>query len=267
MLTAMRPRQWYKNLVIFAGLIFAGNLGVLPLFVKAAIAFLIFCLISSAGYILNDVTDVKADSCDPEKSKRPIPSGKMAPSFALLLSACLFAVGNVLAFLLNHEFGLCAVTYSLVTVLYSVLLKQYALIDVITISVGFVIRAGAGAVVIQVYISPWLILCAFMLALFLALCKRKQEKSSLYSPQVLDHLLSITTALVIMSYSLYTFLRAAQEMMITIPLVLYGLFRFLTATYEEKTTAQTQRGFLDIGLVLTFLLWGVLVFVIVYAWE
>lgn len=266
-LTAMRPYQWYKNLVLFAGLLFAGSLFT-PLFVKAGIGFFIFCLISGAGYIFNDITDLRADSRDPDKSRRPIPSGKIPVYYALAISVFLFLIGNGAAFYLGVEFGFCAVTYSAVTVLYSLFFKQIIFIDVITISVGFVIRAVAGAVVIQVYISPWLILCAFMLALFLALCKRKQESSLLYSPQVLDHLLSITTTLVIMSYSLYTFLRAAQEMMITIPLVLYGLFRFLKMLYEEKEIpAKVELFFLDKGLILTFLLWVFLVVVVIYVWE
>lgn len=236
-----------------------------PLLVKAGEAFLIFCLISGAGYIINDITDRKADAHHPHKSQRPIASGKMSRASAVAISGFLFIGGNVTAFLLSLEFGLCTVSYSVLTVVYSLFLKKIFLVDVITISVGFVIRAVAGAVVIHVYISPWLILCAFMLALFLALCKRNQDKSSLYEPHMLDHLLNTTTALVIMSYSLYTFLRATQEMMVTIPLVLYGLFRFLQLS--EEGSYETELVFLDKGLVLTFVLWIFLVVVIIYAWE
>ena len=260
----MRPYQWYKNLVLFAGLIFAGNLFVLPLLVTASAAFIIFCILSGAGYIINDIMDVKADSHDPVKSKRPLASGEIAVSSALALSSVLFVVGNCAAFFLAWEFGLCAVIYSLITVLYSLVLKKVILIDVITISTGFVVRAVAGAVVIYVDISPWLILCASMLALFLALCKRKQDISPLYNPHVLDHLLSITTTLVIMSYSLYTFLRATQEMMATIPLVLYGLFRFLTLSYEQNHSTQMEMFFTDRGLLATFIVWVLLVVVLIY---
>ncbi|KYK32717.1 MAG: hypothetical protein AYK19_15045 [Theionarchaea archaeon DG-70-1] len=265
-LTAMRPHQWYKNLVLFAGLIFAENLFVPSLLVKAGGAFLIFCLISGAGYIINDITDKPTDAQHPHKSKRPIASGALSSSSALMISVLLATIGNGAAFLLSFEFGLLTVSYSVLTIVYSLFLKKIVLIDVITISVGFVIRAVAGAVVIHVYISPWLILCAFMLALFLALCKRKQDKSPLYESHRLDQLLTITTALVIMSYSLYTFLRATQEMMVTIPLVLYGLFRFLQVS-EGEGPARAELLFSDKGLFLTFVLWIFLVVIIVYVWE
>ena len=260
---SMRPYQWYKNLVLFAGLIFAGDLFVFASLVRAGGAFLIFCLLSGAGYIVNDVADIRADLRHLEKSKRPIASGRITQKSAIVISVFIFVLGNGTAFLLSDEFGWCALSYSVVTILYTVLLKKIVLIDVITISVGFVVRAVAGAVIIDVYISPWLILCAFMLSLFLALCKRKQDKSLLYTPVILDHLLSITTTLVIMSYSLYTFLRATQEMMVTIPLVLYGLFRFLVVSYENNST-RIELFFLDWGLLLTFVLWVLLVIFLVY---
>ncbi|KYK33245.1 MAG: UbiA prenyltransferase family protein [Theionarchaea archaeon] len=267
-LTAIRPYQWYKNLVLFAGLVFAGDLFVFPLFVRACAAFFIFCLISGAGYLVNDLADRTADALHPRKAERPIASGALSPWCAVLLSLFLFVAANGSALLLSVEFGLCAVLYTAVTVLYSVILKRKVLVDVISISVGFVIRAVAGAVVINVYISPWLILCAFMLALFLALAKRRKDRSPLYEPQFLDHLLSVTTTLVIMSYSLYTFLRASQEMMVTIPLVLYGLFRFLQLSYEEKEiSARVELFFLDKGLFFTSLVWVLLVVVIIYVVE
>jgi 4-hydroxybenzoate polyprenyltransferase len=259
----MRPYQWYKNLVLFAGVTFAGQLMNSSLFSKAVVAFGIFCLLSGAGYMINDITDRASDSHHSEKSRRPIASGNISGSHALVISALIFFIGNCSAFFLTVEFGVCAVSYSLVTVLYSVLLKRVVLLDVITISIGFVIRAVAGAVAIDVYISPWLVLCAFMLALFLGLCKRKQEQSLLYEPQFLNHLVSITTTLVIMSYSLYTFLRATQEMMITIPLVLYGLFRFLKLSYDDQA-AKPAFFFLDGPLMITFVLWVLLVVFLLY---
>ena len=216
--------------------------------------------------MVNDIADHASDSLHPEKSKRPIASGRITVSSALILSALFFAIGNGLAFFLSSEFGFCALSYCILTGVYSLLLKKKVLIDVISISIGFVIRAIAGAVVIEVYISPWLILCAFMLAMFLALSKRKREESPLYGPQVLDFFLSVTTALVIMSYSLYTFLRASQEMMVTIPLVLYGLFRFLQLSFE-KGSARTELFFSDRGLVATLILWVFLVIVIIYVFE
>jgi 4-hydroxybenzoate polyprenyltransferase len=267
MLKSMRPHQWYKNLVLFAGLVFAGELFVFPHLIKAFTAFLIFCLLSGAGYIFNDIIDRKIDFDHPEKSKRPVTSGKISVRYALMGALFICAAGNGAAFLVDYEFGLCTALYSVITVLYSKVLKNLVVIDVLTISVGFVIRAVAGAVVIHVYISPWLVLCAFMLALFLALCKRKQDTSGLYGPVFLDQLISIVTALVIMSYSLYTFLRAAQEMMVTIPLILYGLFRFLNISYGEEGPGRIELIFLDKGLLLTGVTWVLLVVLIVYVWE
>ena len=267
MLKSMRPHQWYKNLVLFAGLVFAGELFIFPHLIKAFAAFLIFCFLSGAGYILNDIIDRKIDFNHPEKSKRPVTSGKISVQYALVGALLICITGNGAAFLVDYEFGLCTVLYSVITVLYSKVLKNLVVIDVLTISVGFVIRAVAGAVVIHVYISPWLVLCAFMLALFLALCKRKQDTSGLYKPVFLDQLISIVTALVIMSYSLYTFLRAAQEMMVTIPLVLYGLFRFLNISYGEEGPGRIELIFLDKGLLLTGVTWVILVVLIVYVWE
>ena len=138
-LTSMRPYQWYKNLVLFAGLIFAGDLFVYPSLVKAGGAFLIFCLLSGAGYILNDVADVRSDSLHHEKSKRPIASGKITVKSGIVFSVIIFALGNGSAFFLSSEFGWCALSYSVITILYSVFLKKMVLVDVITISVGFVV--------------------------------------------------------------------------------------------------------------------------------
>jgi hypothetical protein len=261
---SMRPHQWYKNLVLFAGIVFAEKMVIPSLAAKSVASFAIFCVLSGAGYIINDITDRNTDSIDPQKSQRPIASQKLSVSYAAVTGVMLFFIGNIAAFFLYYRFGLCTVLYTVLTILYSVYLKRSVLIDVITVSGGFVIRAVAGAVVIDVYISPWLVLCAFVLALFLALCKRKQEHSALYSPPVLDHLLSITATLVIMSYSLYTVLRANYDMMITIPLVVYGLFRFFQLSYQTENVSVETHVMSNISLMATFIIWVLMVVFLIY---
>jgi 4-hydroxybenzoate polyprenyltransferase len=262
----MRPHQWYKNLVLFAGIVFAEKMVVPSLVAKSAAAFAIFCVLSGAGYIINDITDRNTDSIHPQKSKRPIASHNLSVFNAAVTGITLFFIGNITAFFLYYKFGICTVLYTVLTILYSVYLKRSVLLDVITVSGGFVIRAVAGAVVIDVYISPWLVLCAFMLALFLALCKRKQEHSQLYNPPVLDHLVSITATLVIMSYSLYTVLRANYSMMVTIPLVVYGLFRFLQVSYQTENTSARTHVMSNTSLMATFIIWVLLVVFLIYWW-
>lgn len=261
---SMRPHQWYKNLVLFAGIVFAEKLAVPSLVGLSTAAFAIFCVLSGAGYIVNDIADYNTDTKDPYKSGRPIASQNLSIFYAAVAGVTLFLIGNITAFFLHYAFGICAVLYTVLTVLYSAYLKKIVLLDVICVSGGFVIRAVAGAVIINVYISPWLVLCAFMLALFLVLCKRKQESSALYTLPVLDHLLSITATLVIMSYSLYTVLRATYEMMITIPLVVYGLFRFLQLSYQTEDVSAGTHIITHKSLIFTFIAWVLLVIILIY---
>lgn len=262
----MRPHQWYKNLVVFAGLIFGGVLFQLPAFVKSCAAVGIFCLLSGAGYLLNDVTDYSEDRLHPQKRTRPFASGLLSKRQSLGSAFFIFMGGLLSASLITLEFTLCAVAYTVLTVLYSLYLKHHIFIDVLTISILFVIRAAAGAYAISVYLSPWLILCAFMLALFLALCKRTQ--SEVYPSLLLTHLLTITTSLLIMSYCLYTFLRANQTMMITIPVVIYGIFSVLRVFSSEKTQYRKAESiFFSRSLIITVLVWIIMIILIMYVWE
>jgi 4-hydroxybenzoate polyprenyltransferase len=266
LLKTMRPYQWYKNCVVFAGLIFGGVLFHLPSFLISCAACGIFCLLSGAGYLLNDVADYHQDILHPEKRKRPVASGLLSRDSSLIASGILFTGGLLAATFITQEFTVCATAYVVLTIVYSLQLKHYIFVDVLTISTLFVIRAAAGAYAIAVFLSPWLILCAFMLALFLAFCKRTQEKSPLYPSSLLHTLLNSTTALLLMSYCLYTFLRAHQHMMFTIPIVFYGIFTFLAISCDGEQRSVESMMY-SARLVMTFLVWIIMSVLIIYVWE
>jgi 4-hydroxybenzoate polyprenyltransferase len=260
LLQSLRPRQWPKNLTLFVGLVFAHRLLDLPSLERALVAFAVFCLASSFTYLLNDLLDLEHDKQHPLKRNRPLASGLLPISWALaamglLLLAC--AAVTALLFTLpivpppdifasaggaNLLFALTVISYILLMVLYSVRLKHVVLIDVFIIAGGFVLRILAGALVIPVYISPWLYLVAILLALFLALNKRRHEIVLLqdsaashrqilkeYSLPLVDQLITVVSTAAVIAYSLYTFEGPTghQRLMVTIPFVLYGLFRYL----------------------------------------
>jgi 4-hydroxybenzoate polyprenyltransferase len=262
LLKAMRPRQWTKNLALFVGLVFAQKLFVLTSFERAALAFVAFCLASSVIYLLNDLIDLENDRQHPLKRLRPLASGRLPISWAVVAIGVLLCLGAATTSLLfsipvqsdmfaglggaNLLFILTIATYLILMVLYSVRLKNVVLLDVFIIASGFVLRILAGTVVIPVNISPWLYLVTTLLSLFLALNKRRHELVLLqedagnhrkilqeYSLPMLDQMITIVTAATLMSYSLYTFEGPTGDhrLMITIPLVLYGMFRYLYLVY------------------------------------
>ena len=260
---AMRPKQWTKNLAIFVGIVFAQRLFVPSLFERACVAFVVFCLASSFIYILNDLLDLENDRQHPVKRRRPLASGTLPVSWAiaamgvlLLLCAALTSLiftipggkPDIFASLGGSSllFTLTVASYLLLMVLYSARLKHVVLLDVFIIASGFALRILAGAVVIPVEISPWLYLVTILLSLFLALNKRRHEMVLLqgeasnhrqilkeYSLPLLDQMIAIVTAATLMAYSLYTFQGPTgnHRLMITIPLVLYGMFRYLYLVY------------------------------------
>jgi 4-hydroxybenzoate polyprenyltransferase len=277
---SMRPHQWYKNLVLFAGILFSFNLLAISMWFEVILAFLIFCMISGSEYLINDVIDREKDKIHPTKSNRPIASGELSIYYALTTAILLIGIGLYGAYSLNFPFFVSAVSYLLLVVLYSLFLKQYFIIDILTISSGFVIRAIAGCVAIGVIISPWLILCTFFLAFFFALGKRRYELLLMgsvannhrkvlagYSSGIMDQMITITTAVLIMSYSLYTFLADNRIMMITIPIVIYGIFRYLSLLYSKDPKGDPEMLFQDRGLLLTFSLWLLLVLIILSTKE
>jgi 4-hydroxybenzoate polyprenyltransferase len=245
LLKTMRPKQWPKNVFIFAALIFDKKL-LSPLwFGRALAAFALFCLISSTVYIINDLVDIEKDRSHPTKRKRPLPSGQLSKGVAMAAAALFGIAGLGLSFLLDWRFGVIAAIYLLLMILYSFVLKNVVIIDVLTIAAGFVLRVAAGVVVITVErFSPWLYVCMTLLALFMAIGKRRHELTLLaggaanhraileeYNLEFLDDMIGLVTSTTVIAYSLYTFsapnLPANHTMMLTIPFVLYGLFRYL----------------------------------------
>lgn len=278
----MRPAQWTKNLIVFAGLIFAQKALQFDLVLKVVFAFLIFCAISGGGYIINDILDLKADINHPKKSKRSLASGKLTVGQGLTAAVVLISLSLVFAFLLDVLFGITALAYFFLNLAYSLLLKHIVIVDVMTLAVGFVLRAVAGAVVISVPISPWLLICTILLALFLGLGKRRHELILLeaeaghhrqvlkeYSPALLDEMVSVVTASTVMAYCLYTFFSATamktHYLMLTIPFVLYGIFRYLYIIHQKNEGGSPEVILLtDKPLLIDILLWLIAVFVILY---
>lgn len=274
---SMRPKQWYKNLVIFIGIVFSLNLLNFNLWINVLSAFIIFCLLSGSNYLINDVLDISKDIKHPKKSKRPIPSGSLKP-FPAIFSATLFIVISLIwSYLINLPFFIISVIFFILIVLYSMFLKHLVIVDILVISTGFVIRAMAGAIAIRVLVSPWLIICTFLLALFLALGKRRHEifilgddakehRQSLkgYSTDVLDQMIIITTSTLIMSYSLYTFFSNNILMMLTIPFAFYGIFRYLFLIHSKKLGGEPEMLFKDSGMLISIILWVLIVVGVLY---
>lgn len=283
----MRPKQWSKNLIIFAGLIFSDNrlLFDVPSLLKSILAFILFCLLSSAVYILNDLVDIEKDRAHPKKRNRPLPSGRLAPRVAQTGLALIIIFVIPASFMLNTLFGVIAVAYLAKNVLYSFYLKNLVIIDVFTIAAGFVFRAMAGAFAVEVAISPWLYVVTILLALFLAISKRRHELLLLedgrgdhrrvleeYSAPMLDEMLSVVMASTVIAYSLYTFtannLPENHAMMLTIPFALYGLFRYLYLVHQKDEGGAPEEALLrDRPLLISIGLWGLTVILILYIFS
>ena len=221
---SLRPDQWTKNLIVFAGLIFGQRLLEPSLVAASTAAFVVFCGLSSSMYLINDVADRAEDRRHPTKSRRPIAAGTISPQTALIGAACLGGTAIAGAFWLGRPFGLVALAFVALLVLYNQLLKHVVILDVFTIAAGFVLRAVAGVVVVAVPISQWLLVCTMLLALFLGLAKRRHELGLLgdeaashrralaeYSPRLLDQMISIVAAATVVSYAFYTVEPATVE--------------------------------------------------------
>jgi 4-hydroxybenzoate polyprenyltransferase len=282
-LVSLRPRQWVKNLFVFAGLIFAQKLFT-PLVWPALAAFGLFCALSGAIYLFNDVADRERDRIHPKKRLRPIASGALAPGIAVTIGVVLLGGSLGLAFLLSPGFGATALAYAALLVAYSAGLKQVVIVDVLVVAVGFVLRAIAGAVAIDVEISGWLLICTILLALFLALGKRRHEYVTLdddaarhrpilleYSQSLLDQMIAVVTASTVTAYALYTMSPETvakfrtRWLPATLPFVLYGVFRYLYLLYRRQLGGNPSELFLnDRALLLNTLLWMAAVLAIVY---
>ncbi len=277
LLLTMRPKQWYKNLVIFIALIFSYNLFDYHKLLYSIYAFLIFCLLSGSVYIVNDIIDRKKDSLHPKKKNRPIASGELGLQSAMISLILILGLSLVSAFKINKEFGYISLTYFFLFILYSFILKNIVIVDILTIAIGFVIRAIAGAMVIGVVFSSWLVICTFSIAMFLGLGKRRHEIILLgddaknhrkilkeYSTEVLDQMLTIATGFSIISYSMYTFLADHYYMMITIPIMVYGTFRYLFLVHNRNIGGEPEMLFKDKGIIVSIVLWGFIVIGILY---
>jgi 4-hydroxybenzoate polyprenyltransferase len=277
LIITMRPHQWYKNLVLFVSIIFSLNIRNLQMWSIATSAFFIFCFISGGEYIINDILDREKDRNHPKKQKRPIASGMLKLDHALLFAIILIIGGLIASYFINIQFMILSISYILLILLYSLILKHIIIVDMLVISIGFVIRAIAGGVAINVFVSPWLIVCTFLVALFLAIAKRRHELVLLgdegknhrkilsdYSTNVLDQMMSIATAALIISYSMYTFLSNNYYMMLTIPFAIYGIFRYLLLVHLSNFGGEAEMLFKDRGMQICIALWGVTVIGVLY---
>ncbi len=281
----MRPRQWTKNLLLFAALIFSQNLFNPAMLKDVSIAFIIFCLLSGSVYTLNDLIDLKQDRNHPKKSKRPLASGKLKPSTAIISGIILVVLSLTNAFWLNINFAWIALGYLILQIAYSTLLKHIVILDVLAVSAGFVLRAIAGAEVISVPISSWLLICTILLALFLALGKRRHELLLLednavhhrkilyeYSPGLLDQMISVATASTVIAYALYTMSAETigkfhtDNLKYTIPFVLYGIFRYLYLIHQKSEGGSPEKIlFNDKPILINIILYLITIWFFTYA--
>ena len=283
LLKTMRPKQWTKNAFVFTALIFDRKLFQPEPFIGTVIAFVLFCMAASAVYIINDLADMEQDRRHPTKRFRPLAAGELSPRVAIVAAILLVALAVPAAFVVNLYLGLILVGYLIVQFAYSHLLKHLVIIDVMTVAAGFVLRVAAGVVVVQVErFSPWLYICTVLLALFIAINRRRHELMLLaedasnhrrildeYNIAFLDEMNSMVTASTVIAYSLYTFsapnLPANHTMMLTIPFVIYGLFRYLYLVHVRgEGGAPDELVLKDKPLFVNLMLWGLAVILILY---
>jgi 4-hydroxybenzoate polyprenyltransferase len=278
-----RPHEWIKNVLVFAGLLFGGKFGEVGAVVQATLAFVAFCAISSAGYFVNDLNDVELDRRHPKKRFRPIAAGELNVRTAWTLASVLTVGAVGLAFAINWKVGLMVVGYGAAQLAYSFGLKQVVIIDVMTLAGLFVLRVTAGAAAVDAHASEWLILCTGMLAAFLGFTKRRQEAVSElhqgtdtrpvlehYSLPFLDQMVSLVTTGTVISYAIYTVNspQIGSQMMLTIPPVVYGIFRYLYLIYDradDRSTAAIVAE--DKGMIAAGASFAVIAFLLLYVFN
>jgi 4-hydroxybenzoate polyprenyltransferase len=270
-LAALRPRQWSKNLLLFAGVIFAAKLGDAARIGESLAAFAAYCGASSAAYLLNDVRDAPHDRLHPVKRSRPIARGELSTRAALALAGGLALAAAAVAAALGPWSLAALAGFAALQLAYSLGLKHLVLIDVMAIAALFVVRAAAGAVAVHVRISPWLLLCSALLALFLGLAKRRGELVLVgaeatpgrpvlegYSLALVDQLVSVVAASTVIAYSLYTFTAHTQAMMLTIPFVVFGVFRYLLLVHRHDLGEEPEHVLLrDLPILVCVALWAI----------
>ncbi len=284
LLISLRPGQWTKNLFVFAALVFAERLGDIESVLKAVIAFFVFCALSSTVYLVNDVLDREQDRRHPLKARRPIASGELSPTLALAAAAVVGIAAMIAASALGWQFFQTAAAYVVLLIAYSAFLKHIVILDVLTIAAGFTLRAAAGAAAIAVPMSHWLLVCTTLLALFIALSKRRHELTLLtdtaidhrpilsdYTPYLLDQMISVVTASTLIAYVFYTISPETTAkfgtdlLSLTIPFPLYGIFRYLFLVHlRDKGGSPAELVVNDRPLLLCVGLWALSVIVIIY---
>ncbi|MFN0122624.1 MAG: decaprenyl-phosphate phosphoribosyltransferase [Blastocatellia bacterium] len=267
---SLRPHQWVKNLLVFSGLIFSGSLLRGELLARSLLAFLLFCLASSGIYLLNDLRDLAADRLHPQKRLRPLATGQISVPMALLVMAFLLILAITGAWLLHSAFFILLVLYLLMNAGYSFGLKHVLILDILIVAMGFVIRAAAGAVVISVEPSPWLILCTLTLALMIVSAKRRDDldqKRTLvardwYTPRFLDLMTMIMGGAAIITYALYTQAPetaarlGSRDMLLTVPFVIYGILRYIFLTLRRESASDPAWVFMtDPPMIINAFCW------------
>jgi 4-hydroxybenzoate polyprenyltransferase len=272
-LVALRPRQWVKNLLLFAGIIFAAELGDPIRWLEAVLAFVAYCAASSAAYLVNDVRDRAADRAHPVKRRRPIARGELRPKAAAVIAGVLALAAVSIVVGLGLPSLLCLAGFLLLQAAYTSRLKHVVLVDVLTIAALFVVRAAAGAVAVDVVISPWLLVCTALLALFLALGKRRAELVLVgadrapgravlegYSIALVDQLLAAVAGATIVAYALYTVTaRDSLALVVTLPFVVFGLCRYLQLLHRRDMGEEPENVLLgDLPILVTVAVWAAL---------
>jgi len=297
----MRPRQWIKNISLFAAITFSGYLFDAGIFLKTFLAFLIFCLLSSATYLINDIHDASSDKLHPIKKNRPIPSGKLSVALARMSSIIFLSVSLLMALLINPFFFFICFSYLSLQIIYTYKLRNVIILDALAVSLGFIFRVLAGGFAAGVSISSWIVLATIGLAMLLSFGKRRSERTILnasglsletrktlahYPDSLLDSMISTSASFAIISYSLFTFQTSPQEslgivkrflpaslsspkwMMLTIPIVIYGVARYLYVIYEKKEAESPERVLLkDKPLLGATILWGICVVLLLYIFS
>lgn len=284
LLVSLRPHQWTKNLVVLAALIFAERLFEPQALWAAGSAFAVFCLLSGSVYLINDLADRERDRRHPVKRHRPIASGAFSPRLAVVATVLIAAGALGWSAAIGGNFEKTAVVYFVTMAAYSFALKNVVILDVLVVAFGFVLRAIAGAVAIRVAFSNWLLICTLLLALFLALAKRRHELTLLaeeaaghrrilgeYSLDLLDQMIAVVTASTLVSYALYTLAPETVEkfgtdrLVWTLPFVLYGIFRYLYLVYKKEQGGSPTRVLLnDRPILVTVALWAATVVTLIY---
>lgn len=281
---SLRPKQWSKNLLVFAGLVFSRNLFDPTDFLRSLAGFAAFCLLSSSVYLINDLADVESDRLHPLKRFRPIASDRLKPGPAKVAAGVAAALALAGGWALDWRFGVVGLTYFLMQLAYSFGLKRLVVLDVMTVAAGFALRAVAGTVLVHVTISSWLFVCTILGALFIALAKRRHELLFLenggtahravlekYSEPLLDQMMAVATSSTVIAYCLYTIAPetvakfGTHNLMLTVPFVLYGVYRYLYLVYRKEMGGAPEKVLLtDVPLMVDGVLWGASVVAVLY---